>query len=222
MRPSNRQNSPIGKSGASKRAADRKRSVRRIVVMLTVIGNLLSKRNIPRTINDAGSVDQQMFCHAVRFRETSAGISGSPMPTRTGAASRRRPLLERWLARLRRRLRLGARGRVRRFAGHRLGAQVLQHDDLGADADAVGEVDDMAVEHAEAARRGRDADRAGVVGAVDAIERVAEIERLGAERIADAAESSSRAGAGRARASRPADANRANRRRARSFPCRSR
>ena len=43
------------------------------------------------------------------------------------------------------------------------------------------------VQHAEAARRCRPTDRLGVVGAVNAVERVAEVQRHGAERVSDAA-----------------------------------
>ena len=73
------------------------------------------------------------------------------------------------------------------------------------------QIDDVAVEHAEAARRGRPADRLGVVGAVDAVERVAEIQRHGAQRVLDAAGHLLGQAAGRARAFPPADASRARR-----------
>ncbi len=46
---------------------------------------------------------------------------------------------------------------------------------------------DVLVHHPEAARRRGPADRTGIVGAVDAVDRAAEIERLGTERIAHAA-----------------------------------
>src|SRR4026208_1860115 len=47
------------------------------------------------------------------------------------------------------------------------------HDDLGADGDATVEVDDVLVEKADAARGDVATDGAGLVGAVDAVERVA-------------------------------------------------
>ena len=62
-----------------------------------------------------------------------------------------------------------------------------QHDHLGADADAAVEVDHVLVGHAEAARRYGLADGLGLVRAVDAVERGAEIHRARAERIVDAA-----------------------------------
>src|SRR5690606_23776936 len=65
------------------------------------------------------------------------------------------------------------------------------HDDPGAARGAVVEVDDVLVEHAEAARRGRPADRLRLVGAVDAVARIAaaevDVERARAERIVEAA-----------------------------------
>ena len=64
-------------------------------------------------------------------------------------------------------------------------------DDLGADAGALVEMLDILVHHADAAGRHVEADRPGLVGAVDAEDRVAaalvEIHGAGAERIVDAA-----------------------------------
>ena len=65
--------------------------------------------------------------------------------------------------------------------------QPVHHRHDGADLHPGGQIDDVPVEHAEAARRGGAADRVGIVGAVNAIEGVAEIERHGAERVLDAA-----------------------------------
>src|SRR5262249_39528726 len=65
--------------------------------------------------------------------------------------------------------------------------QLLLHDHLGADRHAVVEIDDLFVHQPEAARRYRMSDRLGRVGAVNAIDRLAEIERAGAERIAGTA-----------------------------------
>src|SRR3954467_14541761 len=64
---------------------------------------------------------------------------------------------------------------------------VVQHDHGGADSDAAIEVADVLVGHAEAARGYRLADRLRLVGAVDAVERRAQIHRARAERILDAA-----------------------------------
>src|SRR4051812_32545934 len=58
-----------------------------------------------------------------------------------------------------------------------------QHDHPGADIDAAVEVDDVLIAHADAARGYVGADRPGLVGAVDAIERGAEIHRARPERI---------------------------------------
>src|SRR6266571_3828752 len=59
----------------------------------------------------------------------------------------------------------------------------LDHHHLGADLDAVIEVDHVLVAHADAAGRHLGADRPRFVGAVDAIERGPEVERARAERI---------------------------------------
>ena len=85
----------------------------------------------------------------------------------------------------RRRHRIG-RFRVRRRAGigHRLRRLAGQHDDAGADLHAAVEILDVLVEHADAAGRNIMADGRGLVGAVDAVERVAEIHGARAERIA--------------------------------------
>ncbi len=60
---------------------------------------------------------------------------------------------------------------------------VSDHDDFGADLHAAVKVDDVGVAQANATRRHLGADRPGLVGAVNAIERGAEIERARAERI---------------------------------------
>src|SRR5882672_7338412 len=57
------------------------------------------------------------------------------------------------------------------------------HHDLGADLDAAVEVDDVLIAHADAARGHLRADGPGLVRAVDAVERRAEIHRARAERI---------------------------------------
>src|SRR5688500_13999829 len=70
-------------------------------------------------------------------------------------------------------------------------AEWLQHHHLGVDADAAVELDDVLIAHSEAARGDGLADGPGLVGAVDAEERVAaalmQVERAGAERIFGAA-----------------------------------
>ena len=64
------------------------------------------------------------------------------------------------------------------------GAPRRSHDDhLGADLDALEQVDHVLVAHADAARRDVGADGPWRVGAVNAIERAAEIERARAERV---------------------------------------
>src|SRR5207237_8993669 len=66
-----------------------------------------------------------------------------------------------------------------------------QHHDLGAGRRALVEIDDVLVEHADAAGRDAVADGPRLVGAVDAVERILvglpQIERAGAERVAWAA-----------------------------------
>src|ERR1700694_581097 len=66
-----------------------------------------------------------------------------------------------------------------------------QHHDLGADRRALEEIDDVLVEHADAARRDVLADGPRLDRAVDAEQRILvvlpQIERAGAERIARAA-----------------------------------
>ena len=66
-------------------------------------------------------------------------------------------------------------------------AAIGQHHHLGADLDAVVKIDHVVIEHADAARRHAAADGRRHVGAVNAISRIAEIERARAERIAFAA-----------------------------------
>src|SRR5947207_291696 len=63
----------------------------------------------------------------------------------------------------------------------------LDHHHLGADPDAVVEVDDVLVAHADAAGGDRGADGPRFVRAMNAVERGAEIHRPGAERIFRAA-----------------------------------
>ena len=67
------------------------------------------------------------------------------------------------------------------------GGGARQHHDAGADLHAAVEILDILVGQPDAARRDVFADRRGLVGAVDAVERLAEIERARAERIAFAA-----------------------------------
>src|SRR6185503_12673294 len=64
---------------------------------------------------------------------------------------------------------------------------LLDHIDRRTDAHPIVEMDHVGVQHANAARRDRAADRAGIVGAVDAEERAADVKRAGAERVAWAA-----------------------------------
>src|ERR1700678_3866867 len=72
------------------------------------------------------------------------------------------------------------RGRFRRLPSG-------QYDDLGAHGDAAVEILDIPVDQANAARGDERADGRGLIGAVDAIERVAKIESARTERIALAA-----------------------------------
>ena len=74
-----------------------------------------------------------------------------------------------------------------RGCGDHLRRQMLDHGHRRADRRQRRQVQHMLVHHAEAARRCRLPDGLGVVGAVDAVERVAEIERLRAERVLQAA-----------------------------------
>src|SRR5215470_16132438 len=60
----------------------------------------------------------------------------------------------------------------------------MTHDDPSADRHPLVEVDDLVVRQTEAARRHGMADRLRLVGAMDAVDRVAEIHRAGAERVA--------------------------------------
>src|SRR5271167_2752717 len=62
-----------------------------------------------------------------------------------------------------------------------------QDDDGGANAGSRIEIDDVVVGHADATGGDGLADRIGLVGAVNAIERAGKIHRAGAERIVDAA-----------------------------------
>src|SRR5262245_54846425 len=66
-------------------------------------------------------------------------------------------------------------------------SQSSDHNDFRADLHAVVEIDHVLVAHADAARGHRGADRPRLVGAMNAIERRAEIERARAERIFRAA-----------------------------------
>src|SRR5580698_7844868 len=77
--------------------------------------------------------------------------------------------------------------RFRRSAGGHSKADALDNDDLGADLDAVVEVLDVLVAHADAAGGHILTDGPGLVGAVNAVECRAEIHRARAERIADTA-----------------------------------
>src|SRR5712691_6643551 len=65
--------------------------------------------------------------------------------------------------------------------------RTLAHDDLGPDRNPVVEIHDVPIHQAEAARRNRMADRLRLIGAVDAVDRVAEIKGTRPERIARAA-----------------------------------
>src|SRR5215203_6466307 len=67
------------------------------------------------------------------------------------------------------------------------GCCLAQDHDLGAEPDAVVEVDHVLVRHADAARGDRLADGLGLVRAMDAVERAAEIHGAGAERVLGAA-----------------------------------
>src|SRR5262245_8826913 len=63
----------------------------------------------------------------------------------------------------------------------------LTHDDPGADRHPVVEVDHVVVHQPETARRHGVPDRLRLVGAVDAVDRAAEIQRARAQRIAGTA-----------------------------------
>src|SRR6266404_3541231 len=65
--------------------------------------------------------------------------------------------------------------------------RLLPHDHLGADRNAIIEVGDVGIDQPEATGRDRGADRIRPVGAVDAIDGGAEIERASAERVAGSA-----------------------------------
>ena len=74
----------------------------------------------------------------------------------------------------------GAHARQWRQRARNLRRQPLHDRHRAADLHAVGKVDDVAVQHPETSRGCRLADGLGIVGAVNAIQRVAEIDRLGA------------------------------------------
>ena len=63
----------------------------------------------------------------------------------------------------------------------------LNHNHLGSDLHPVVKIDHVVVHHPDAARRHVLADRPRLVGAVDAIHRRSQVERAGAERVANAA-----------------------------------
>src|SRR5438309_515722 len=63
----------------------------------------------------------------------------------------------------------------------------LHHHDPGADIDAAVEIDDVLIAHANAAGGDVGADGPGLVGAVDAVERRAQIHRARAKRVFRAA-----------------------------------
>src|ERR1700737_769773 len=65
--------------------------------------------------------------------------------------------------------------------------RVLPHDDLGGGRDTLIEIGDVGIDQPEATGRDGGADRIRPVGAVDAIDGGAEVERAGAERVAGAA-----------------------------------
>ena len=61
--------------------------------------------------------------------------------------------------------------------------ELLLNNHCGADFGAIVEIDNVVIGHADAARRGRCADGMRLVGAVDAVLGVAEIQRARAEWI---------------------------------------
>ena len=72
--------------------------------------------------------------------------------------------------------------------GKRDGSPVArQNHDLGSDADAAVEIDHVRVSHADTSARHLGADRGRIIGAVDAIIGIAEIQRACTDRIAGAA-----------------------------------
>src|SRR5258705_7406274 len=74
------------------------------------------------------------------------------------------------------------------------GAALVPHDHGGANGDAVVEIGDVFVGHAEASGRHRLADRVRLVGAVNAIKRRAQIHGPRPERVVDAARHMARQG----------------------------
>ncbi|MEA2818447.1 MAG: hypothetical protein QOJ86_451, partial [Bradyrhizobium sp.] len=78
-------------------------------------------------------------------------------------------------------------GRCRPGGAGLIKALRSEHDDLGADIDAAVQVDHVLIAHPDTARRDVGADGPWLVGAVDAIERGAEIHGASAERVLRAA-----------------------------------
>src|SRR6516164_7434386 len=62
-----------------------------------------------------------------------------------------------------------------------------QHDHFGANIDSAVEIDDVLIDQSDAAARYATADGRGLIGAVNAIDRVAKIYCASAERIAETA-----------------------------------
>src|SRR5690242_9993330 len=73
------------------------------------------------------------------------------------------------------------------WCGSRRGRRAAEHDHARADVDAAIKVFDVRIGQPDAARRNEVADGRGLIGAVNAIHGVAEIERARAERVAFAA-----------------------------------
>src|SRR5919106_3482802 len=71
--------------------------------------------------------------------------------------------------------------------GKRSDFRTLPDDDLGADRNAFVEIGHVGIGQTEAARRHRGADGLRLVGAMNAVDRAAEIQRARAERIAGSA-----------------------------------
>src|SRR5207244_13571040 len=64
----------------------------------------------------------------------------------------------------------------------------LQDDDSSPNRDALKQIDDVGIRQAKAARRYCGPDGPGLIGAVDAIDRAANVQRAGTHRVARSAE----------------------------------
>src|SRR5262249_20692262 len=150
----------------SVRAASGLLSVRAGSGLLSTFG--AGSRAAPRGLCAAPVV---VSCSGLRFFATSPAArlgAGAPLPAVPAPPPRHR-----------------RRASARAHRHHRPGALLArQHHHAGADLHPRVEVGDVLIGEADAVRRYEAADGRGLVGAVDAVERIAEIERARAERIA--------------------------------------